>query len=1058
MPESGNSERAAAAGDERHPQAPQSPEIADTGGSAEEDLPEYEPLTPEIVEDDAVRNDFMLRLVVVLLAFLLACTEISETRTLVHVRTGQYIAEHGWLPPRTDVFSYTAADRPWINLSWLFDLFAAGVYGVGGAVGLTIAKAVLAALTFYLVIQAGRSQVSTWWGSICAALAVLVCVPQFTMRPELITLLGVSLVLLILRRWQSNPESKSPWLLVPVILLWSNLDTRAFLGIAMVVLFTIGETVGAWFGRSSLLTSARRNGLAIAAGLCLLAALLNPFGWHAFTAPMALYAGEYAGWRALIGESPQNLSPTLLENYPMTSPVFWKSLNAHTVSGLVLLVAAAVSFVLNRRNVPVAHILLFAGFVGFAVAGTHELASASLVWAVLSTLNAQQWYQQSFRQTYSIDFSERLFSTGGRAVTALALFAVAYLGVSGRLLGRDGPRTGVGFDQPIQAAIDGLHEDLDALRPQDKAFNFLLLQGDLMIWLGRPVFADGRIPLYKLGDEDLIDLHVRLRNALHSTGPSPVSPESVLWRETFNKYDITHAIPWLGSAQPTYGSYFTLVLAPDWQLVRLGPVSAVFCRRDLEELQPYCDEHRVDFARLAFESSSDESPPRPDWARPPSWYQTTLFLPEQERLNDVQLARHFNASLQLLLETGAGAAPAGQQLSAHAFEQNAVALATLAIHYANRGLSRDPGSAAAFFVLGDVYSFLQKLDERYAQPNWNRRRFLQAVAAYRQCLVVAPQGPGGNEIRQRLLDAFLVQGFSDLALEMAREIVEHAPDSESLTADQLSQLEKNRIVLEELQAQAAAVEEEIQRARERQAGAAGEAPPGQVALAAAQYARSRGCVRLALHQLAEVADETLAPNERVQVQLLRGTLLLDAGDAEQAHIELARLEGYVEQFPEQSAALRWRPQAAMAALANGDYPRAIDLWNADLRDYDRAKVNALIDTLPFTSSPAEQFSAQGRELWPVDRAVAGMAVAASQDVLADALLNLAACHLEMRQPERARASLERLLTVTPEASVRPAAADYLSYLADEPVDRLPPSAYIPLGSDIFAPEPDASRD
>ena len=66
----------------------------------EDGLPEVIPLTPELVEEEAIRGDLMLRAFVVLLAVLLACTEIAETRTLVHVKPGQYMASHGWLPPR----------------------------------------------------------------------------------------------------------------------------------------------------------------------------------------------------------------------------------------------------------------------------------------------------------------------------------------------------------------------------------------------------------------------------------------------------------------------------------------------------------------------------------------------------------------------------------------------------------------------------------------------------------------------------------------------------------------------------------------------------------------------------------------------------------------------------------------------------------------------------------------------------------------------------------------------------------------------------------------------
>ncbi|MFT5322694.1 MAG: hypothetical protein ACI8P0_000535, partial [Planctomycetaceae bacterium] len=97
-------------------------ESGDESATDEDDLPEWEPLSPEIVEDEAIRGDFMLRWAVILLAFLLGCRHITDTVTLVRIRTGEHLASNGILPPANDVFSYTASERPWVNLGWLFDL------------------------------------------------------------------------------------------------------------------------------------------------------------------------------------------------------------------------------------------------------------------------------------------------------------------------------------------------------------------------------------------------------------------------------------------------------------------------------------------------------------------------------------------------------------------------------------------------------------------------------------------------------------------------------------------------------------------------------------------------------------------------------------------------------------------------------------------------------------------------------------------------------------------------------------------------------------------------
>lgn len=55
----------------------------------EDQLPDYEPLTPELVEDEAIRGDFVIRWAVVLLALLFGWTQIDDTSLLVRIRNGQ---------------------------------------------------------------------------------------------------------------------------------------------------------------------------------------------------------------------------------------------------------------------------------------------------------------------------------------------------------------------------------------------------------------------------------------------------------------------------------------------------------------------------------------------------------------------------------------------------------------------------------------------------------------------------------------------------------------------------------------------------------------------------------------------------------------------------------------------------------------------------------------------------------------------------------------------------------------------------------------------------------
>ena len=712
--------------------------VTKTETKTDDDLPEWEPLTPELVEDEAIRGDFMLRWAVVLLAFLLACTQIAETATLVHVKSGQYMAGHGWLPPKHDVFSYTAQDLPWVNLSWLFDLAAAGVFAVGGAAGLSVMKAVLAAVAFGLVVRTSRAGVSTWWGSVSAALAILVCYPQFTARPELVTLLGIALVLWWIERWRTEGPGGRLWTLPVLFAVWGNLDDRIFLGLALLLLYAAGEAVGHLLGRPGPADSRRRKQLWVVLAACFVASLVNPFGWHSLTAPLTMYGVEYPAMRAHWGANP---SVDDLRYYCLFDPAHWRTLSHHTIAGLLLLVTALVSFVLNRSRVEVAHVFVFLGFVGFALAAGREVAAAALVASVLGTLNAQDWYRASFRQTYSVETSELLFSRGGRAATVLALFAVAFLAIGGRLSGPDRRRIGIGFDQALQVHIDGMRDDLKDTY-DNRPFHFTIPQGDVLIWIGRQVFVDSRVAVYgEGGDGSLLARHESTRRSMR-TGrnmPAGSSPPDV-WKDTFRDFRLTHAIPRLAGSRPDYRTYADLLTSSDWQLTRLGSAVAIFHRSDLkgpqlEEFdgyQDYLKAHEVNFLKEAFRTKIEESRQRIEWARSPSFYQKYLVRRRTNRPKAVQRAGHYYAHLELHARNVLQLPPTIQ-----------AAFAYLAIRDANAALADDSQNAEAYRILGGAYANLADVESLIARSSGiigfaNTMRFYQALHAYHQALKIDP--------------------------------------------------------------------------------------------------------------------------------------------------------------------------------------------------------------------------------------------------------------------------------------------------------------------------------
>ncbi len=993
----------------------------------EEGLPEWEPLTPELVEDEAVRGDFVLRWAVVLLALLIGCRQLVDTEILLQVKTGQYLAAHGWWPPATDVFSATATGQRWVNLSWLWDLVSAGAFSVGEGIGLSIATALLVALTWWLLGQISRAGISDWFGSILGVLSLLACQHQFSGRSETLTLLGIGLTLFVWHRWRGElsegSESSVPadramslWWLVPIFLVWSNVDPRMFLGLAVLLLWGLGDWIGLSFGRSAM-SSAQRQLFWKVWCSCLAITFLNPFGWHSLRSPIVLYGTEYPAWQQyLVGVTRvEETAP-----FALYRPVVWQTIWQPLVTGVVVLLAAVVTLLLNFRRANFADVVLLLGMSLLACVASHELAAASLVACAIGGLNAQQWYRENFRQSYSIEFRELLFTRGGRAITVAVFFLLAFLAVNQRLFGPQGRRVGLGLSADLTTLIDGYRE-ATAKSFDDRPFNLVPMQGDLLIWLNQKPFIDSRLALYGgSGESNLLVVHEQTRRALATDQPATGEAD---WRRVFDQYQITHVMPRLLGARPV--TYFRLLTSSQWRLTSVGPVCAVLYRTDSGNtaLQDYLAEHRLNFVKLAMQSDTPAASPRTDWPRPPTTYQRYISSREQ-RLNAPVLE-----AAQWLMHLQAWAN--GQlQFDPANTHPNAVALAYLAIRKANQGLAESPDQAAGYRVLADAYLFLEELEAPLVQqagaPFVNSLRFYQALGALYQTLQLEPQD---LQTRRRLIAILERHGRIDLALRELREVERRTgavdpddPDEEQLQRQQIQRQER-------WESQSETLREQI--------GKATEAGESKSKLAAHVY--QAGFVLEALQLLDSNLQEV---RESPELQVMRGLLLFESGQLETAYRQF--------EYESDNNRAAWRIPAAWTHLAHGEYDRALSLWSKQRQVSLETGLNGLLATLPLIQSP---LALMGSEPWPLihlnvvaDRVTRG----AEEDAML--LFYSAMGQLEAGQTRVAGKTLAGLLESNPETQLRPLIRFYVFLITDKLLDAEPPSEWIPIEKEMFAPD------
>ncbi|MBT6156674.1 MAG: hypothetical protein HOL01_05585 [Planctomycetaceae bacterium] len=995
-------------------------------------LPEVEPLTPEIVEDEALRGDFMLRAFILVLAALVAWTEIAETSTLVHVKAGQYLTANGGLPPKVDVFSSTAVGRPWVNLSWLFDLALAGAFAIAGAKMLTVLKVLIVAATFFLVTRCVRSDVSTWWGSIAAALALLACHPYFTALPEVVTLLGLAAVLWILHRWRAAESNRNViWWLVPTFILWANLDGRMFLGLSLLALYAIGDLVGTLIGVSGLAQSERRRQLWIVLAACLVAACLNPFGWQALTEPARLYGIEYPAFRINFANTTNLVN---LQYFPLFRwPVIERP---HIVAGLVLMAAALVTLVLNRRQFDLGHAFVLFGFAGFAVIANHELAAAAVVACVVATLNGQDWYRDRFSQVYSIEFKERLFSSGGRALTVVAMFAIAFLSASGRFNDPAGRRIGWGFHPELLSTITGLQGDIEDSF-DDRPFNFRTDQGDLLIWVGQKPFIDSRLPLYTgTGPDDLLSIHRKTRQSLRSRAPGqPFSGRSEIWKQTFDRFEVTHVLPRLSGHAPDYATFLSLQ-PPDWTITRLGSMTASVYRADIreknQELDDYLKKRTLNLIEDAFRGKVEELKPRTSWPQTSTTYQRLLSSPRHVRPVAAQESLHFDRYIQQFQNPTSGQIQAPQDLAA--------ATAHLAIRFANQALAENPESPEAFRVLGNAYAFLSKLEASIVGgENYDSsRRYRQTIAAYNQAIQIDPDRAAVQIGLFLVYSNNKVYGNDSKKLQLARRALQRFEEStdfesnksEAAQAQQTGILQTQLQLTTEVETQLKQIDDEIAKAS---AGA-----EGVDMFRIAQFAYGKGCVLRAIELLEQ--DPT-SISERPDVRLFYAMLLHEAGRVQEAADILQSIEGIASQV---ELPLGWQSLAAWASLANGNYEGAVSLWSS-ADEMARQQIQPLLVPLA-ANGPSISWTALQSQV--VANSIGGVGVAAAR-----IQFDIGLTHLEAGQFKQAAKCFRNVVKLDPTSGNRRLAEFYYFLLTEKQIEAPLPLDRIPLDpGDMFAPE------
>ncbi len=1022
--------------------------------------PEPEPWTPERATEWNAYYDRYVIGAVLLLVLVVSCNYVSDPTVFFHLRAGRVIAENSG-PVTTDPFSYTEPGQTWVDVPWLFQWAQSSIYNaIYAAVpvdptdptanrdradriaigGLGFLDALVRLATAWILLKIRHRGPGAWWSALCVAMALgtfydpitgiapggLATVPGIGSQGTSVTpaawgRLFLALELLIVFRSLGQGRSAWLWGLVPLFVLWANCDPSFLTGLIILAAIAIGHILdGGTLDWSEATDPDAKKASEpppgvptmrpmMVLGLCALACLANPWTFRVYgvAAGPFLRLFRSSGELQLV-ETLSFFSGTIkqqLEKLGGESASIW----TFVVAFYLLVVATGLgSFLINSARFSWRRFLAFAAVSALWGCMIRYSAEFAIVTAATAALNGQEWYQARFGTRGRLGTGWALWSTGGRIVTLLLIFAMVGVAITGQRVYKAGVHFGLGYNAdefPVEAA--------DFLERQNEItgniFNTSMDQGDLLLWKAYPkrkVFIDHRTDFFPAS----------LRTEWNEIQGAIRDDNVEVWRPFLDRYKISAIMIEPTRSPRTYGNLFS---SPNWvpfyddgRIVMFGrhdaPKSdlAVFEANRLEPSRIYHASRQL--------SSADAAPPTPS-----NWMDDVF----QNRLLDRSSPRIAAARRWLVGGQVTSPAPGAGQPAFRPIPEPARCL--LAIQEARIALAGNPDDPNAYRILSEAYRMLtqqegaliagialtpenaQRIATLSISPDRLVNRFRQRITALNYAIQTTPT-PTTPEGRDELFDQnmqlhelYLAAGFRDLARDRLGIALELNPTEDHVPKEA-------RLAL---QNQFNQLDEYVKKVERQMDDFSLEQQPRADALA--NYARQQGAIGLAINKLAD-AETSGDMTALVKPQLV--DLYCDTGQPEKAmDLFVAGAIGDPNLGAEPGMAIY---RQGLVYYLLGNYLSTASLWG------DRA-------IRQLQMSRAASVIGAGRSLYRGQglAAVNGfLSIPGNLGLQASWEYELGLCELEAGRPEEAARHLANALNLEPDMTNRPIAAYYLEKL------------------------------
>lgn len=302
------------------------------------------------------------------LTIFVAGVEIKDLDLWLHIGTGRFIVQHGFVP-QVDVLSHTITGQPWVNHEWLFQVIVYLLYESGGPDALIQMQVIVVTLSMGILLLLGYNREKQFPTILALLITSFVFSTRFTIRPDIYSLLCFALYILILSFFLDRRWSVVAIFLVQVF--WTNVHGFFFFGPLFVMIGLAAEWLKRHaklpyeWNKTARLTDAEYKRLKIILGAVIIGCLFNPMTFKGAWYPVGVFfqiSGESKIFFDKIVELENPISLNTL--FSLHYQPFYK----------VLILISALSFFFNRRRIDIGVFLFWLVFLFFSLAAKRNMA------------------------------------------------------------------------------------------------------------------------------------------------------------------------------------------------------------------------------------------------------------------------------------------------------------------------------------------------------------------------------------------------------------------------------------------------------------------------------------------------------------------------------------------------------------------------------------------------------------------------------------------------------------------------------------------------------------